>query len=676
MYASVNWLNDYLDPPASAEEQATLLTRAGFPLEQTEEVVLGSASDVRQDFEMTSNRGDCVCHLGLAREIAAISGRTLKSPEANPAASGPAAADVVSVHNEEPQRCPIYTARIIRNVKVGPSPAWLADRLTARGDIPRNNLVDATNFVLFELGQPTHVFDLAKLEGGKIVIRMARMDEPFLPIGEGESEVRLTDDDLVIADANRAVAIGGVKGGAVTAVTGETTDVLLEAATFHPVTVRNSSRRHGIASDSSYRYERGVHAAQVNPAADRLAALILELCGGELHEGVVADGAPIPPARTASMRVDRCRKLLGVEIADERMVDSLDRLGFEPVLAGGTIECTVPIHRLDIEREIDLIEEVGRMFGHDHIPTVETISVRVAPIQPRVAAKRAVHDTLAGLGFVEAITHSLIGERAGKAFLPPDLEALRVADERAKAEPMLRPSVLPSLLRVFALNCDRGATDVNLFESASTFARRGADHLETVNLGLLHPAGDDGLRAIRGVIEKLVSLLRGPDAIIEVTPSDALPWLRPGAAVRLDGAILGGYGMIAPEVTGAFDLDQPLCAAEIGLPALYDAYPPDTAAHALPSFPCVERDVTVDIEETVAWERVEQAVAAPGIDVLEALEFVTTFRGKSVPAGRKSLTLRLRFRSEDRTLTHEEVDHEMTRIMSALTEQLSASIRS
>ncbi|MCH8314434.1 MAG: hypothetical protein IIA64_00540 [Planctomycetes bacterium] len=313
MFASVNWINAYLDPPASADEQAELLTRAGFPLEGRAEV---DGGDVRQDFEMASNRGDVGCHVGMAREIAAISGRTLKAPRPSPHPTAGRADQFVTVINKAPKLCPLYTGRVIRGLRVGPSPKWLTDRLTAIGQIPRNNLVDISNFVLFELGQPTHVFDLAKLGGAQIVIRMAKPGESFLPIGEGAAKVKLTEQDLVIADEKRAVAIAGVKGGAETAVTETTTDILIEAASFDPVSVRNSSRRLNIASDSSYRFERGVHPGQVDFAAERLVELILELCGGELCEGVLAEGQPIPEPRTASMRPDRCRKLLGIEISN------------------------------------------------------------------------------------------------------------------------------------------------------------------------------------------------------------------------------------------------------------------------------------------------------------------------------------------------------------------------
>lgn len=681
MYVSVKWLNDYLGEPADADEQAELLTLAGFPLEGREDV----DGDVRQDFEMTSNRGDCVCHVGLAREVAAISGRTLQEPQPSNTATGPAAGEIVTVENREHELCPLYTARVIRGVKVQPSPEWLAERLRARGDIPRNNIVDATNFVLFEMGQPTHVFDLNKLAGPQIIIRKARKDEPFLPIGEGEKPVKLHDEDLVIADAERAVAMAGVKGGAETAVTSETTDILIEAATFHPVAVRNTSRRHNIASDSSYRFERGVHPGQIERAAERLVELILETAGGELCSGVVEDGAAIPDQASVSMRTDRCRSILGVDVSDDEMIDGLDRLGFQPKLRDGRIECTVPVHRLDIEREIDLIEEVGRMYGHENIPIREKLSIVVAPPQSTEMAKRAVCDLLVGEGFIETVTYSLIDEDAARQFMPPNMSPLRLLGQGARSERVLRPSILPSLLQVLAHNRDQGAAEVNLFEHASTYARLdaahqggdGPDHLETRNLAILYPpqSKDSPLRLMRGVLDRLIELLRGPGAQPTVEPESAIPWFQPGAVVRLEDKVLGLYGMIAPPLLQRYGLEEPVCAAEIGLPAWYEHYPPETEAHALPQFPAIARDISAIVEETLAWQAIAQMIDELGLDMLDGVRFVTTFRGKQIGGGEKSVTFRLRFRAEDRTLRHEEVDPQVQRVIESLKQNFDAEIR-
>jgi len=676
MNTSVAWINEYLEPPATAEQQAELLTRAGFPTEHFEPVTLPDGSvDTRQDIEITSNRGDCLSHVGLAREIASLSGRTLKVQQAKPKATGPSASTIISVTNRETALCPLYTARVIRGVKVGPSPAWLANRLLARGDIPRNNIVDASNFVQFELGQPTHAFDLAKVKGAKIIIRKATTGEPFLPLGEGAAELKLHADDLVIADAEGPIALAGVKGGGLSAVTASTTDLLIEAATFAPATVRATSRRHGIASDSSFRFERGVSAGQIQDASDRLVELILQIAGGTLCEGGVADGLPITTRAQLSLRGNRCRAILGVPVTDDQMTEALSRLGFEPRLMNGVVHVTVPVQRRDIEREIDLIEEVGRMYGLENIPQAESIAVRVTAPQPTELARRAVNQTLVGLGFVETVTHSLVSETAAMAFLPPDLQPLRVADERAKAEPVLRPSILPSLLR---LNRDNGNHDVRLFESASTFAMHGAQHLETVNVAMVLPIADaeHGLREMRGVIDRLTQLLLGHAAELTVDELTGLPWFTSGASLRVQGKVLGTMGVLAPKTLAAFGLNQTVVAAEIGLPQFYSAYPPETEARALPSFPAIERDVSAVVEDRLRWIEVKSALDTLKLQHVEAVDFVTTYRGKQIGPGRKSLTLRLRFRADDRTLKHDEVDVQMGQVMETLKSRFKAEIRS
>ncbi len=668
-------MNDYLDPPAAADEQAALLTRVGLPFEGGEP---RSGSDARQDYETTSNRGDCLCHVGLAREIAAVSGRSLRAPRPRPKATGPDAGSIVKVTNREPARCPLYTARIIRGVRVGPSPGWIADRLRAIDQIPRNNIVDASNFVLYELGQPTHVFDLAKLSGPEIIVRMAVPGERFLPIGEGASALSLSGDDLVIADRKAAVALAGVMGGALSAVTDGTTDVLLEAAAFDPVTVRNASRRHRIESGSSYRFERGVHPGQVDAAAERLAELILESAGGTLSRGAQSGGAPLPKPRKVSMRIDRCRAILGVALPAERMIAWLQALGFEPRAQGDIVHCTVPVHRLDVDREIDLIEEVGRLMGHDELPVKETIEVRVGPLQPVELARRAVGDALVGMGFVEAVTHGLIEARDAAPFLPQGAGTLQVQHEAAGEQAgVLRPSILPSLLRVLVRNHDNGVRRLRLFESGSTFVMADGAHLERQKIALLADVEDQGecLRPLRGVVDRLVAILLGPEAAVDVTPDDGAPWYSPGAVAAAGGRALGRLGLIAPETASVFGVEGPVAAAELELRDLYDAYPPLTQARALPGFPAVERDVSAIVDEGVPWASIRHAADAAGLQHVEAIEFVTAFRGKPVGGGRKSVTLRLRFRAPDRTLQHGEVDAQVEALIEALQSGLKAEIR-
>ena len=305
-------------------------------------------------------------------------------------------------------------------MQVGHSPSFIADRLTARGDIPRNNVVDASNFVLFEYGQPTHAFDLDTLAGGTIIVRMARPGEKFLPLGDGAEEITLTGEELVIADAERPVALAGVKRWPPAAVTESTTNILLEAATFDPVLVRRTSRLHGIASDSSFRYERGVSPLQVDEAALRFASLILEHAGGTLCRGVVETGAELPTRREVSMRTDRCRSILGQDTSNDAMLEVLTTLGFEPTITDGVIHATVPYQRGDIEREIDLVEEVARMQGYDDLPVHDTVTLRPAALQAGVLGRRMLDEQLVAEGFVEAVTHTLVSEAVARTSCPRD----------------------------------------------------------------------------------------------------------------------------------------------------------------------------------------------------------------------------------------------------------------
>ncbi len=687
MRTSVKWINDYLDPIATADEQADALTRAGLPFDGRETI----DGDISQEIETTSNRGDCLCHVGMAREVAAMTGRRVTPPEARPEALGPPIGEIVEVVNQEPIRCPLYSARVILGAKVGPSPEWLAARLRAIGQIPRNNVVDATNFVLFELGQPTHVFDLSLLRGRKIVVRMAHPKEPFLPIGEGAAEVALGAEDLVIADQERAVAIAGVKGGALTAVGESTTDLLLEAATFDPVSVRRTSQRLRIASDSSYRFERGVHPAAVDAAAERLAQIILEIAGGTLCQGALHAGAPLPASRVLTLRVKRCRAILGVALPIEKMMQALETLGFGPQLVRDPeerIHVIVPPSRVDVTREIDLIEEIGRMAGLDTLPIAETIAIRVTPVEPRVAARRALRDCLAGLGYIECTTHSLISEAMAEPFVPAGAAAIRVGDERARAEPILRPSIIPSLLRVRAHNHANGVAPLALFELASIFHARPDGHLEEESLALvMDEVPNQGLRPIRGVAERLLRLLRGQNLTIDLMTSSEVPpsarrgrapagWLSPDAVIAAEGQFVGRLGYLHASVQKLFGADERVLVAELYLHRLLEKFPPEVVAAALPEFPAIDRDISAIVDESVSWRQVRATITALELPALEQIDFVTVFRGKPIASGRKSLTARLRFRSGERTLRHEEVDPQAERAIAALQSALGAEVRS
>ncbi|MBC8202438.1 MAG: phenylalanine--tRNA ligase subunit beta [Planctomycetes bacterium] len=674
MLVTHNWINDYLSDNLSAHEQAELLTAAGFPLEGTEELDSG---DVRQDFEMTSNRGDCTCHVGLAREISARTGNTMTPPACDPPKeTGCDISEVASVQNEESNLCPLYTARVIKNATVSESPEWLKRRIEDRGDVPRNAIVDATNFVLFELGQPTHVFDLDKVVGEKIIVRMATEGEKFLPLGEDAKEITLSAKDLVIADAEKPIALAGVKGGAVSAVTPETKNLLIESATFNPVTVRETSRRHNIASDSSFRFERGVSPHQIEPASNRLTNLLLELSGGELCNGTLSAGMDLPQPITVEMCTDFCAQKLGVDVSENEMVTGLQQLGFDASCSAGVLTCTVPYFRGDITREIDLVEEIGRVHGYENITIADSVEVRVPRSGGEADGRQAVLNALAGMEFVECVTHSLVSVDGATPFLMKGEAPLLLQDSRTAAEPVLRPSIIPSLLRVRKHNDDNGVKELRIAELGSVFKLVGDNHEEHLELALLIDAKEgDGIGEMRAILDRLCQILTAT-ITVEVTPDETATWLEPSGTVSFNGKVVGKIGRLASSIQQQWDVPNTIHLAQLDLNELFAAYPPEVVSTPLPTQPSIERDVSAILREEVSWQQVNDAITSLDLPWLEAAQFVTVFRGKGIESGKKSLTFRLRFRDKTRTLTHEEVDAPSKKAIDALCTSLGAEIRS
>lgn len=679
MKASVAWINDYLDRPATADEIADCLTGCGLPVESRE---ASSCGDTVLEVELTSNRGDCLCHVGLAREVAAATGRSLALPPADHPEADDPCDGALRVANADPSGCPLYTARVLRGVRVGPSPDWMQARLRAIGQIPRNAIVDCTNFVLFELGQPTHAFDLAHLHGGTLEVRRSRARERFLPIGEGAKPVELSAGLLVIADADRPVAIAGVKGGAETAVRDSTADLVIESACFNPVDVRHASRSLRIASDSSYRFERGVDPSAIDYPARRLVSLILSAAGGRALRGPLRAG-PAPRARAPiPLRLARLRAITGIEISADEARRVLESLGCVISGDGSLLRCTAPVHRMDLEREADLIEEVLRVVGIGRVPVRDTVAIRVPPAQPEVDGPRAIRDALAAAGFAECVTHTLISERAAERFIPRGAGTLTLADDRTAGEPVLRPSIVPSLLQCAARNLDHGAADVRLFEIARTFLLRHDAHAEDAKLAVLvtgPKSSQEAFRALRGAVERTVQVGCGPSCSMRIAhDGDSEPLhhaLADAGTVMLDGVHAGTLGMLDPSVAASFGIELPVAVAEISLRPLLASFPPAVAVRAGPTHPVIDRDVSVLVADSVTWSAVEACVTGCAMPHFERVVFVGTYRGPQVGAGRKSLTMRLLFRADDRTLRREEVDEAMRPLVPALAAGFGAEVR-
>ncbi|QDU71634.1 phenylalanine--tRNA ligase subunit beta [Mucisphaera calidilacus] len=671
MKISLAWLNVYLDRPVDADEAERLLTSQGFPIEERASQPNG---DVMMDVEVTSNRGDCLSHLGVAREICAGSGRSLIVPENEVSESGEWPASAVKLSVDDPEGCPYYTARVIRGVKVGPSPQWLRERLEAIGLRSVNNIVDITNYVLMKTGQPLHAFDLTMLAGPEIRVRRAKKGETIKAIDGSEHE--LSESMLVIADAERPCAVAGVMGGLESEVTEKTEDILLEAAIFEPLTVRSTSRALKLASDSSFRFERRVDPRGVSWASLRATQLILELAGGSLSAGELAVGQPDMEPTTLSLRGDRCRTLLGMDLSDQQQADYLNKLGFEPHVSEGVIRCTIPTYRFDLTREVDLIEEVARLHGMDAIPVTEKISLVARAEEARVTARKLIGTCLEGQGFHETVTPSL-SEPAEAEVLLPDGGSLIQLEGQRRTDRALRPSLLASLLHCRKINQDHGNHGVRLFEAAAVWWSTPEGKQERRRLGLLMDAEDpaESLRVLKGAIAELIEALAGSGADELAFAEADLRGYEPGARVLLGERELGQFGLASKKLTDHFDLQNRVVLAELDLDVLLDLYPPAYSAAVPPRMPGIERDLSVIVDESVAWSAIEGVIDGVSPERMERLDFLGIYRGKPVPKGRKSLSLRMLFRDPEQTLRHDAVDGEVDAVVAALTQKVGAELR-
>jgi len=640
--------------------------------------------DTVLELEITPNRPDLLSHLGIAREIAALTGATLRAPATlQDTDAAPAAPDAgLSASIEDPSECPCYTLRAVRGVKVGPSPEWLRRRLESVGLRPVNNVVDITNFVLLECGQPLHAFDAARISGG-IAVRSARPSEKLLAL-DGR-EYALLPEDLVIADATGPVAIAGVMGGEGSGVGETTTDILLESARFRPSAVRATSRRLGLISDSSYRFERGVDPHGVLAASRRAIELILQTAGGEASAGPVIAGEPQTPPTSVQFRPARCAALLG----DTRSAAESTRIlsGFWlrklPGETAGSETWQIPSWRPDLVREVDLIEEVARVFGIDRLPAGRT--ARVAPASEVDRAydfRMSVARRLVGAGFAEARTLSLIAPTT--AALDPlsgGEGALALRNPLSEDTGRLRPSLLPGLLRVASHNARQGAGRIRLFEIGRVY---GGEPEERTQLGILlagpvaSPSWRDArpraadFHDLKGVVEML---LAGADVAFErIEGSQAALAVR----VVVGGTPVGHLFQALPSVAREIDLPGGVTLAALDLGILRGLLEVPFGFRAIDRYPAVVRDMAFVVPRELPHARVIEVVTSAKEPLLAGVEVFDVFedpQGNRVPAGQKSLAYSLTYRSSERTLTVEEVNAAHERLKAVLVRELGAAFR-
>jgi len=668
------------------EELARRLTDAGLEVE----AVNAEGDDIIIETEVTWNRPDLLCHIGTAREVATVCGSTLVLPDVKVPESPSPVEELTSVEVAEAELCPRYTARVVTGVKIAPSPRWLVDKLSAIGVRPVNNVVDITNFILFECGQPLHAFDMKRLAERRIVVRRGLPGETITSI-DG-SLLELDPSVLVICDASKPVAVAGIMGGLESEISDDTTDVLLESALFDPASIRDTSRKLGLESDSSYRFERGVDPEGIVRASDRAAQLIAEVAGGAVACGIIDVNSLSYEPLELALRVSEFKRIMGFAVAADRAAEILRLLGFSVKAHDGeTVNVTVPSwRRQDVTREIDLIEEVARIEGLDKVSASARIPLARVRENALYEAGGRAKSILVAAGYYETITFSFTDSPTNDAFNPWDvLGELTTTSAFYKELSALRKSLVPALLAVKKRNHDNGTRSVKLFEQAAVYLPREGEKLpeEKQILALYCDADETGnspsaFAALKGVIEVLLAELGISGARFQ--PWDDAPAFlrgRAAAGIELDGSMCGYAGLLSDSAIRGADLPTASSAAR---PAVAEFDLGILTANAdytrrylpLARFPAVERDLNVVLDSDVNWGAVRQSVAASGAEHLETVNFVNEFRDeKRFGPGRKSVTARMVFRNPERTLLSEEADDGVRKALDALKHAFGATLR-
>jgi phenylalanyl-tRNA synthetase beta chain len=654
------------------------------------------------ELEVTPNLSRCLSLLGVAREVAALTGQSLRLPPHQVKAEGPAIEGQVRVSIENPQLSARYAAMLLKDVRIGPSPGWMQRRLTYAGMRSINNIVDITNYVLLEWGQPLHAFDYDKLvqrAGGKaphIIVRPARSGEVLATLDEGNkaAPLTLTTDMLVIADEKGPIALAGIKGGADTMVTDATRNVLLESANFDFISIRRTMKALNLPSEASVRFSKGIHPETVRPAAERAAELIRQHAGATVCRGIV-DVYPHPlPPRVIDLKMSEVRRILGMDLPRAECTRILRALEFQVEEVGtDVLRATPPPHRLDIqEGPADLIEDLVRLYGYDRLPAT-LLADQLPPQrtnQPLVFEER-LRDRLVSLGVQEVITYALTTEAHEKPLGLPPCEYVRLQNPVSSEREVMRHSILASVLAIAAANLQH-SNDVRLFEIGSVYLPQPDQKLpdEPRRLALVlcgvrqqdfwgdtagAPAQPLNFFDLKGLLEALTADLHLADVTYRpIQP----PALHPGRAAELvtNDLVLGQFGELHPKVAEAFQLGgRTVLAGEIDLEALRAALPARHLYQAVPRFPAALRDVAIIIEESVPAERVAGEIRAAGRELLHSLRLFDLYRGEGIPAGHKSLAYALTYQADDRTLTDKEVNKAHEKIENRLKHTLQAQIR-
>jgi phenylalanyl-tRNA synthetase beta chain len=650
-------------------------------------LALLNLNDKVLELGLTPNRSDALSMLGVAHEVAAILGREVKYPEITLETNNEKASDYVSVKVEAKEDNPLYVARVVKNVKIAPSPLWMQTRLMAAGIRPHNNVVDITNYILLEYGQPLHAFDYDRLGSKEILVRRAQNGEKIVTLDDAERT--LTEEHLVITNGTEPVALAGVMGGANSEVQNDTTTVLIESAYFKGLTIRTASKDHGLRSEASARYEKGIDPNRTRLAADRAASLMALYAGGEVVDGTVeADTMTIEPA-VISISLKRINGVLGTELTGEEVKDIFVRLQFDVKEEEGSFVVTVPTRRGDITIEEDLVEEVARLYGYDHLPTTLPVSEatpgRLTPYQEK---RRKVRRFLEGAGLLQAITYSLTSEEKAAQFALEQAEAIRLAMPMSEERSTLRLSLLPHLLEVVKHNNARQTDSVALYEIGSVFLAKAQsdlpeekERLAGAVTGLWHMHGWQGEKkavdfyVVKGIVEGVFNLLGVTDQIEYKLA--AKEGMHPGrtAEVFLNGSSVGFVGQLHPAAQKDLDLRETY-VFELDLQTLLTTNVQDVQYEPIPRFPSISRDIALVVEKAVSAGDIQRVIEEAGGKLLKDVTVFDLYEGEKMEPGKKSVAFSLRYFDPERTLTDEDVTKAHERVLKAVDAAFGASLRS
>ncbi|MBL7068639.1 MAG: phenylalanine--tRNA ligase subunit beta [Candidatus Omnitrophica bacterium] len=672
-----NWLKDYVGIGSmSPKEVAERLTIVGLEVVLIEEI----AGDSVFDIEVTPNRPDCLSVLGIAREVSAALNKKLKAPRVK-AIKGKVS-QKPSITIKDNKLCPRYTGRIIRGIKVGASPKWLAERIRAMGMRPINNIADITNYCLFEVGQPTHAFDYDKLKGG-IIARRARKGEEMVTI-DGKKRT-LEADMLVIADEEKSIAIGGVMGSKDTEVTEATRNILFESAYFDPVSIRRTSRGLGLISESSYRFERSVDKGGVRTTSDRACGLIMELCGGEAGP-LNSVGEKDPKDVKVYLRPERLREMLGLDISDSAVKKILKSLELKVEASGKkTMVISVPSFRQDLKAEVDLIEEVVRIYGYDKLPsTMPTLVGHPRRIEPARQLRNMVRETLASLGADEVITYSLISKdelKSAEFSVGDDVIVLK--NPLSIEQEAMRTTLVPGVLHTVSWNLNRGTKDLRIFELGKVYFAQTRGFREEDSLSIAF-AGDKPyswrgkdeplLFGMKGMLETLFEKLGVTGVLFK--PEDLPPFFTAvGGAIEVSKKRIGFLGKVKKSVLNKFDIKTDVILCELSLEKLFAHVKFEKRFHEMPKFPSAKRDISIIVGKNASYQKITSVIEETGGDLVASIELFDQYFGIQIPKGSRGLSYSIEYRAGNRTLTDEEVNNLHGRVCDALVQQLDAKIR-